>query len=129
MATLTVYDPALCCSTGVCGPDVDESLVHFAADVEWLKRQGVEVRRYNLGQEPGAFAASEEVRNALVQQGTDCLPLLVLDGEVVARGAYPARAELARLAGIEPAEPRPQPLGLPVRGLPVQDCAPGSGCC
>jgi hypothetical protein len=29
---LDVFDPAMCCSTGVCGPEVDPQLVQFAAD-------------------------------------------------------------------------------------------------
>jgi hypothetical protein len=129
MTTLTVFDPALCCSTGVCGPDVDESLVRFAADVAWLESQGVEVHRFNLAQEPGAFAASEVVRRSLIGEGVSCLPLLVVDGEIVARGAYPPRAELARIAATATGEASPHPRGLPVQGLPIGGCAPGSGCC
>jgi hypothetical protein len=41
MSEIQVFDPALCCSTGVCGAEVDDTLVRFAADVEWLKRRGV----------------------------------------------------------------------------------------
>lgn len=53
MKTLTVFDPAMCCSTGVCGSDVDQVLVDFSADVQWLKGRGVQVERYN---QPGAAA-------------------------------------------------------------------------
>jgi hypothetical protein len=144
MTTLLVFDPALCCSTGICGPEVDDALVRFAADVEWLKGRGVDVRRYNLAQEAGAFAEHRVVQRALMEQGVDCLPLLVLEGEVVAQGAYPDRSELSRIValtdGDAPAPPRRRPLqglplqglpvqGLPVQGLPVQGCAPDSGCC
>lgn len=52
MKTLTVFDPAMCCSTGVCGSDVDQVLVDFSADVQWLKGRGVQVERYNLAQQP-----------------------------------------------------------------------------
>ena len=57
MKKLEVYDPAMCCSTGVCGPEVDPVLVTFAADLKWVAEQGVIVQRFNLGQEPQAFAA------------------------------------------------------------------------
>jgi hypothetical protein len=129
MTSLLVFDPALCCSTGVCGPEVDDDLVRFAADVEWLKFQGVEVRRYNLAQEPGAFAATEVVQRSLVQQGVSCLPLLIRDGEVVASGAYPARTELMRIAGLQRESANAQTRTSPRQSLPVQDCVPGSGCC
>jgi hypothetical protein len=32
--TIDVYDPAMCCNTGVCGPDVDDFLADFANDVK-----------------------------------------------------------------------------------------------
>ncbi|EHX8981050.1 arsenic metallochaperone ArsD family protein, partial [Klebsiella pneumoniae] len=48
MKMLTVFDPAMCCSTGVCGSDVDQVLVNFSADVQWLKGRGVQIERYNL---------------------------------------------------------------------------------
>jgi hypothetical protein len=90
----------MCCSTGVCGPSVDPTLVQFAADLEWLKTQGVEVVRFNLAQEPAAFTVNAAVTAALQERGTDCLPLLVLDGRVVAEGTFPSRDALAALAGI-----------------------------
>jgi hypothetical protein len=103
MTTLAIYDPPMCCSTGVCGPAVDPVLPRLAADLAWLKRQGVRVERYNLAQQPQAFAANPTVRAALREHGNDCLPLILVDGRVVSRGTYPGRAELARLAGIEAA--------------------------
>ena len=54
--TIRVFDPAMCCSTGVCGPSVDPELARFAADLDWLKKQGVTVERFNLSQQPAAFA-------------------------------------------------------------------------
>lgn len=100
MSELLVYDPALCCSTGVCGPEVDTELVRFAADLEWLRALGINVRRYNLAQEPNAFAASALVRRSLQKNGTDCLPLLVSgDAAILSQGRYPTRDELAAWTG------------------------------
>jgi AhpD family alkylhydroperoxidase len=101
MKTIEVFDPALCCSTGVCGPSVDPALARFAGDVEWLSARGVAVERFNLAQQPGAFAERELVREALREQGEGCLPLIVADGAVVSAGSYPDRAALAELAGVE----------------------------
>lgn len=103
MKTIQVFDPALCCSTGVCGPSVDPALARFAGDVEWLSARGVTVERFNLAQQPGAFAEREIVREALREQGEGCLPLIVADGAVVSTGRYPDRAALAELAGLETA--------------------------
>ena len=101
MPKLQVFDPAMCCSSGVCGPSVDPALPRFAADLEWLKSKGLEVVRYNLAQEVSAFTSNPVVKTALNSRGSECLPLLLLDGMIVAEGAYPTREELARLAKVE----------------------------
>jgi hypothetical protein len=31
-----VFDPPMCCSSGVCGPNVDPTLARLAADLHWL---------------------------------------------------------------------------------------------
>jgi hypothetical protein len=92
---LEVFDPAMCCSTGVCGPQVDPVLVRFAADVKWLQEQGVEVRRFNLSQSPAAFVENEQVKQALTEKGEAALPLLLVEGRVLASGHYPERGQLA----------------------------------
>jgi AhpD family alkylhydroperoxidase len=94
MKRLDVYDPAMCCSTGVCGPQVDQVLVRFAADVKWLEDQGVEVRRFNLSQNPAAFVENEQVKQALTEKGEAALPFLLVDGQVAASGQYPERGQL-----------------------------------
>ena len=113
MKRLDVYDPAMCCSTGVCGPQVDPALVRFAADVKWLQDQGVEVRRFNLSQNPAAFVENELVRAALTEKGEAALPLLLLDGDAIASGEYPERSRLADALGARlmmgNADPAPEP--------------------
>jgi hypothetical protein len=96
MKTLHVYDPAMCCSTGVCGPQVDPALVRFAADLKWLAAQRVDVQRFNLSQNPAAFAQNEVVRTTLAEKGDAALPLLMADGKIVSTGRYPERNELGR---------------------------------
>ncbi len=100
MSKLQVYDPAMCCSTGVCGPSVDPVLPRFAADLEWLKSKGVQVERYNLAQELAAFTSNSVVKSTLGSRGTACLPLALVDGKVVSEGTYPTRQQLAELTGI-----------------------------
>jgi len=100
MTSIQVFDPALCCSTGVCGVDIDQALVTFAADVDWLKSQGVPVTRANLAQQPLAFAADAQVRQLLQDQGEKALPAVIIDGELKSSGRYPSRDELAGWAGL-----------------------------
>ena len=97
---LEVYDPAMCCSTGVCGPDVDDEIVDFANDVKWMKSNGVDVKRYNLGQEPEAFKTNPLVLSRLQKEGTECLPLILVNGDVVSEGGYPDRSQLEKMLEI-----------------------------
>jgi hypothetical protein len=100
MTKVQVFDPAMCCSTGVCGPSVDPALPRFAADVEWLKTKGVEVERFNLAQQVAAFTGNPTVKNTLNAKGTKCLPLILVNGSIVAEGSYPSREDLAHLTGV-----------------------------
>ncbi len=99
MPTIRVFDPAMCCSTGVCGPTSDPQLARFAADVDWLQKQGVTVERYNLSAQPAAFAETPAVKQAL-SRGTDVLPLVLVDDRIAVEGSYPSRDTLAALAGV-----------------------------
>lgn len=122
MKTLEIFDPAMCCSTGVCGVDVDPVLAQFAADLKWVAGQGVTVSRHNLGQEPQAFAANPAVLKEM-EAGMDRLPVIVIDGVVASTGLYPSRAQLAKKLGIaEAAEPA-------VASAAKSCCSPKSGCC
>jgi hypothetical protein len=122
MKSIQVFDPALCCSTGVCGVDVDQRLVAFSADVNWAKQQGASIERYNLALQPMAFAENPTVKAFLECSGAETLPLVLVEGEMALAGRYPNRAELARWSGLE--EPTPQ--GEPK----VQDgCCSGGRCC
>ena len=95
MQSLQVFDPAMCCSTGVCGPGVDTKLMQFAADLDWLKTQDVIVQRHNLSQNPAAFVENELVKTALTEKGEAALPMIMVNGKVATTGRYPDRNELA----------------------------------
>lgn len=101
MPLVQVFDPPLCCSSGVCGAAIDSALPRFAADLDWLKAQGVSVERYNLAQKPGAFTENEAVRQALATHGTECLPLVLVDGRIASRASCPTREELANFARLD----------------------------
>ncbi len=105
MTSVKVFDPAMCCSTGVCGPAVDPDLARFAADLDWLSGKGVAVERFNLAQQPDAFVAHDVVTAALQDKGEDALPMILVNGTVVSEGAYPDRTRLAQWAALDPATP------------------------
>ncbi|MCF7675451.1 MAG: arsenite efflux transporter metallochaperone ArsD [Akkermansiaceae bacterium] len=93
MKTIQVYDPPMCCSTGICGTDVDPDLVNFAAMLAQLANHGVSIERYNLGKQPIAFVRNPVVKDLLEKEGAEGLPLIFWDGEVQLKGRYPTTAE------------------------------------
>ena len=100
MKKVRVFDPPLCCSTGICGADVDPALINIAADIEWLKSQGVSVERFNLAQEPQMFIQTQQVKSALDSIGNDALPMTLIDETVALTGRYPTRSDLAGWLGL-----------------------------
>lgn len=100
MISIQIFDPALCCSTGVCGTEVDTVLVNFAGDVDWAKKQGIAIERFNLSQQPLAFAENATVKGFLERTGVNGLPLILIGGEIALAGRYPTRQELAEWAKI-----------------------------
>jgi hypothetical protein len=130
MSVVRVFDPPMCCSTGVCGPSVGPELARFSADLDWLKKQGVEVERYSLSQDPGAFVSHAAVKDALTSRGNDCLPLVMVDERVAVEGSYPSRETLAALAGVVVRKLAVAPTASSCCG-PVTPSASksGSGCC
>ena len=100
MARIQIFDPALCCNTGICGVAVDQQLVSFAAAVAWAKENGARIERFNLAQQPMAFAENPVVKSLLECSGKEALPLILVDGAFALAGRYPDRGELARWAGL-----------------------------
>lgn len=89
MPTIRIYEPALCCDTGVCGADVDQSLVTVTADIRSLQEMGANITRHNLASDPTAFTGNETVSAFMHTVGSKGLPLTVVDGVTVATGSYP----------------------------------------
>lgn len=98
---IEIFDPAMCCSTGVCGPSVDPELIRVANEVEKMKKQGVDVQRFNLSQEPQAFVMNATVKGLLEEKGVEVLPVTLVNGEVKKEGAYPATKEWEEWTGLK----------------------------
>lgn len=105
MAQIEIFEPGLCCGTGICGVDVDQALVTVSADLDWLRAQDAPIARYNLAQEPLAFVDNETVRAFVHTVGQEGLPLTLVDGLTALTGRYPSRVELAKWAGLAGAAP------------------------
>lgn len=101
MASIRVYDPAQCCSTGVCGPDADDAIAQFSGALEKARKSGVTIDRFTLGHQPGEYVKNATVKSLLDSEGVDCLPIVFVGDDVLSKGDYPSRTELLASVGIE----------------------------
>jgi len=127
MKKLTIFDPAMCCDTGVCGVDADTALIEFSSDIDWLQKNGVEVQRFNLAQEPAAFINDPLIKAEINASGESCLPLFVLEGEIISRGVYPDRKQLQSWMGIQPSQPIAEKVVEQEKTASC--CSASSSCC
>lgn len=122
MSKLEVFEPAMCCPTGVCGVSVDPVLVQFNADLQALQDGGIEVVRHSLSHDAAAFAANPTVVKEM-EAGMDRLPIVTVDGRVVSTGMYPTKAQLQqKLQAPLPTAEKPRVK------LGDCGCAPGKCC-
>lgn len=117
-----VFDPPMCCSTGLCGPGVDPALLAFSRDLRWLEKHGAQVRRVGLSTDPDAFLQNARVAGLMQAFGDGALPATLANGEVLVHGRYPTRDELTAALTAHRS-----------RDLPTTSdsscCTPGKGCC
>lgn len=129
--TISVFDPAMCCSSGVCGPSTDPELTRISQDLRWAESQGAKVERFNLAQEPNVFVENHKVSGLMQAFGEEALPTVLVNGAVAFHGRYPSREELVKAVRDSGAaetgaatgeQESPEGSGSPC-------CGPDSGCC
>ena len=118
MKQIQIYDPAMCCTTGVCGPSVNPELLRVATVIESLRKRGASIARYNLASEPQAYVDHPTI-SALLQQDDNILPVTLVNGEVVKTKEYLTNQEFSQYTGLEIQEDAP-------KGNPC--CGPGCCC-
>ena len=120
MKKIEIFDPAMCCSTGVCGPSIDPELMRFATAINALKEKGIVITRHGLSSEPQDFIANKVVNELLQKEGAAVLPITLVDGEVAKTKEYPTNEELAKWLNIEIKTKQP---------LRRSCCCGPKGCC
>lgn len=117
MKTMKIYEPAMCCPTGLCGIGVDPELLRISTVLNTLKQSGVEVQRFNLSSAPAEFIKSKAVTEYLQKFGPEKLPVATVEDMIVIAGRYPTNDEFTSW------------LDLSGDVLGVQDCEPDAPCC
>ncbi|MFD1318502.1 arsenite efflux transporter metallochaperone ArsD [Loigolactobacillus zhaoyuanensis] len=101
MKKVELFEPAMCCSTGVCGPSVNEDLLTITAAFDALQGvDSVEADRYNLSNDPDVFSQRADILAAIKDDVDATLPITVVDGQIVKTGAYPTIDELSKYTGL-----------------------------
>lgn len=93
-AVIEIFDPPMCCSTGLCGPVLDQTLLDVNEMVLTLKSGGTRVERYQMSSNPSAFLRNAAVMSLVRERKMAALPITVVNGQPVKIGAYPSLAEI-----------------------------------
>lgn len=100
MKKIEIFDPAMCCPTGLCGTNIDPELMRIAVVIEILKKHGIIVTRHNLRDEPQVYVSNKTVNEHLQQHGADALPITLVDGEIAVSKIYPTTKQMSEWTGI-----------------------------
>ena len=122
MKKMYIYEGAMCCSTGVCGPSPDEELMRVSSLVDKLNKSGANIHRYNLTNNTKEFVENKTINSLLDEKGEDILPVVMVNGEVLMTGKYPSNEEFYEMLFLsdEAKEETSSDDG---------SCCSGSGCC
>ena len=97
MKTMQIFEPAMCCPTGLCGVKVDLELLRISTVLNKLKQHGVAIQRFNLSNAPREFVKNKSVASYLRKYGPQGLPVALVNGAIVIAGRYPTNAEFVTL--------------------------------
>lgn len=91
---LEIFDPPMCCPTGLCGPVLDQTLLDVSEMIFALQSKGFAVKRYQMASDPNAFLNNEAVMQLVREQQMSALPVIVINGQIIKSGSYPTMAEI-----------------------------------
>lgn len=130
MKKIQIFEPAMCCPTGVCGVGVDPELIRISAMINTIKKKGIEIDRFNLSNAPQEFLNNKEVKTIINQKGVDELPITLVDGEIVVTGRYPTNEEITKFLQIPMSSFGSQPKVAKVtKGKSGVCCGSDGDCC
>lgn len=93
---IVIYDPPMCCSTGVCGPNPDQSLIDLQDTLKKVKKLGVEVERCLITQSPHKFRENPAIIKLIQEKQLKALPITTCNEKIVKTGAYPTFEEFEK---------------------------------
>lgn len=124
---MLIFEPAMCCSTGVCGVGIDTELLRITNALGTLQKNGISVGRYNLSSAPQIFVSNKAINQMLNEKGVDCLPITTIDGEIVKMASYPTDQEI--IDWLQVSESMLKVSAAEASMLDVVPCCPEGGHC
>ncbi len=131
MKKMKIFEPAMCCETGLCGVGVNPELLRISTVLNTLKSNGIAVDRYNLNNAPMEFVNDKVINAYINAHGPEGLPVVTVDDEIVITGRYPANEEFTSLLNLPEgmlAEQR-RPVKAKVIRKKSGGCGCKGGCC
>jgi hypothetical protein len=129
MKNMQIFEPAMCCDTGLCGVGIDPELLRISTVLNSLSKNGVTVERFNLSSAPQVFVTNKVVNNFVREKGVEELPLITLDGEVIMTGRYPTNDEFVTLLNVPQNYLGDQKVTQEETDESEGCCCAGGGCC
>ena len=135
MKKMQIFEPAMCCSTGLCGVGVDQELLRISTVLNTMGKNGVNIERFNLSSAPQEFVTNKVVNTLIMEKGVDELPVILLDWEIVITGRYPQNEEFVKLLEIPVSflgeQPKAEETVVEAEGCGCSDgsCCAGGDCC
>ena len=121
MRKIEIFEPAMCCSTGVCGPSIDSELLRISTLINSLKQKGFIVSRFNLTSNTQEFVTNQIINDLLSKDGNSVLPITLVDGMVAKMREYPTNNEFSQWTGVS--------LDSKKTNKIKSSCCGESGCC
>jgi len=94
-----IFDPPMCCSTGICGPTIDQTLIDVNEMIVALKAHGISVERYQINTQPKAFMANPDILALMRERRLSALPITAVDGRIIKTGSYATAAQVEAALG------------------------------
>ena len=93
-ADVEIFDPPMCCPTGLCGPTLDQTLLDVNEMILSLQAEGFSIDRYQMTSHPQVFLNNPEVMRLVREQQMAALPITVVRGKVIKVGEFPTLTEI-----------------------------------
>lgn len=119
-AKIEIFEPGMCCPTGLCGPSINTELMRISTVVNTLEKNNVKIKRYNLTSNTKEFIENKMINDLVKENGENILPVTIVGGKIQKKGAYPTNEEFIKWTGVQIEQNKPKISN---------GCCGSGGCC